>query len=323
MKKLIYALTIPIVVLTVIVFGGPRNPPPMPSLNDPFKGVHYLDIPSPSYFVARDGTRLTFHAYPAAGTSKGSVILVHGSSGKGSGMHVVAKSFAAAGYTAYALDIRGHGASGIKGQIEYVGQLEDDLEDFISNVKPTQPTTLLGFSSGGGFALRFAGSAKQQLFSNYLLLSPFISPDAPTYRPKSGGWVSVGLPRWVSIGALNSIGVRLFNNLPVIKFALNEKDKARLTPQYSYSLAENFKPERDYRRNIRAVQQPMALVAGMNDEVFYADKFAMVFKAEGREVPVTLVPGIGHIAITLDPVAVQAEISAVNRMNEQNDRAHR
>jgi pimeloyl-ACP methyl ester carboxylesterase len=40
-------------------------------------------------------------------------------------MHELAKAFAAAGYAAYALDIRGHGDSGDKGKIAYVGQLED------------------------------------------------------------------------------------------------------------------------------------------------------------------------------------------------------
>ncbi len=322
MKKFIRIYTVSPTILVVIaacamVFGGPGHPPPMASLNNPFKGVHYTDLPSPSYFVARDGARLAFRAYPAAaGLTKGSVVLVHGSSGKGSGMHAMAKGFAAAGYVAYALDIRGHGGSGEKGKIAYVGQLEDDLEDFVSRVKPPRPMTLGGFSSGGGFVLRFAGSARQNLFSNYLLLSPFISQDAPTYRPKAGGWVSVGAPRWFAIGVLDALGVRLFDNLPVIRFALDEQDKASLTQQYSFSLAQNFRPERDYRANIRAVKQPLSVVAGTGDEVFHADKFATVFKAEGKDVPVTLVPGVGHIQLTLDAVAIRAAISAVNRMNE-------
>lgn len=322
MKKLIRtfaasATVLAIIAACAIIFGGPGNPPPKPSLNNPFKGVDYTDIPSPSHFVARDGTRLTFRAYPAAaGSPKGSVVLVHGSSGKGSGMHVVAKAFAAAGYAAYALDIRGHGGSGDRGKIAYVGQLEDDLEDFVGSVKPPHPMTLGGFSSGGGFVLRFAGSARQNLFSNYLLLSPFISQDAPTYRPNSGGWVRVGVPRWFAIGVLDALGVRLFNNLPVVRFALDERDKAGLTPQYSFSLAQNFRPERDYRANIRAVKQPLSVVAGTDDEVFHTDKFAIVFKAEGKDIPVILVPGVGHIQLTLDPVAVQAAVSAVNRMNE-------
>jgi non-heme chloroperoxidase len=322
MKSLTLAVVVSLVILAVIVggaiaFGGPGNPPPMSSINNPFKNLDYSDLPAPSYFVARDGAKLTFRMYPSAGgDARGSVVLVHGSSARGSSMHVMAKAFAAAGYAAYALDIRGHGESGIKGHIAYVGQLEDDLEDFVRSVKTAQPTTLAGFSSGGGFVLRVAGSARQKLFSSYLLLSPFISQDAPTYRPDGGGWVRVGLPRLVAVALLNVVGVRVFNDLPVTKFALNEESKAILTSQYSFALAQNFRPERDYRANIRAAGQPLRVVAGQDDEVFYADQFAGVFRAEGKDVPVTLVPGIGHIPLTLEQAAVQAAVAAVRSMNE-------
>ena len=61
-------------------------------------------------------TKLAFRAYPATGGAvKGSVVLVHGSSASSSSMHLMAKGFAAAGYAAYTLDIRGHGKSGSKG----------------------------------------------------------------------------------------------------------------------------------------------------------------------------------------------------------------
>lgn len=322
MKSLIIGVIVFLVVLaaiagSAIAFGGPSDPSPMSSINNPFKNLDYSDLPAPSSFVARDRTRLAFRVYPpAGGNAKGSVVLVHGSSARGNSMHVMAKAFAAAGYAAYALDIRGHGESGVKGHIAYVGQLEDDLEDFMCSLKIAQPATLAGFSSGGGFVLRVAGSTRQKLFSNYLLLAPFISQDAPTYRPNSGGWVSVGLPRFIVVGLLNAAGVRAFNELPVTKFALNEEAKAILTSQYSFALAQNFRPERDYRANIRAVNQPLRVVAGQDDEAFYADQFAGVFKMEGKNVPVTLVPGIGHIPLTLEHAAVQAAVAAVKGMNE-------
>ena len=308
----------------VIAFGGPGDAPPMASINNPFKNVDHAGMPAASQFTARDGTKLTYRTYApnvdtkpnANGGTSGSVILVHGSSARGSSMHVLAKAFAAAGTTAYALDVRGHGDSGTKGLIAYVGQLEDDLEDFSRAIEPAQPATLAGFSSGGGFALRFAGSDRQKLFSNYLLLSPFISQNAPTYRPSSGGWVSVGLPRFFAIGLLNAAGVHAFNEMPVVRFALNEKAKALLTPHYSYALALNFRPQRDYQANIRAAGQPMRLIAGQADEAFFTDRFAEVFKAEGKDVPVTLLPGIGHIPLTLEPAAVEAAITAVRSMNE-------
>ena len=72
----------------------------------------------------------------------------------------MAKALSAAGFATYVLDIRGHGGSGRKGQIAYIGQLEDDLTDFMHAVSPSAPATLAGFSSGGGFAVRdFAETA--------------------------------------------------------------------------------------------------------------------------------------------------------------------
>jgi non-heme chloroperoxidase len=198
MKRLLITGLVLVAVLVAafglaIAFGGPGEPPPMPSINNPFKNVDFSDLPKVSYFPARDGANLAFRAYPAAGGEvKGSVVLVHGSSASGSSMHLMAKGFAAAGYAAYALDVRGHGESGTKGHIGYIGQLEDDLEDFVRSTKLALPSTLVGLSSGGGFVLRFVGSTRQKLFSNYFLLSPFISQDAATSRPGSGGWVSVG-----------------------------------------------------------------------------------------------------------------------------------
>src|SRR4029077_20848598 len=302
-----------------IALGGPGEaPPPMSSINDPFKNVDFSDLPEARYVTARDGTKLAFRPYRAAGDAvKGSVVLVHGSSAGSSSMHVMAKAFAAAGYTVYALDIRGHGKSSAKGHIAYIGQLEDDMEDFVHSTKLAQPSTLVGFSSGGGFVLRFAGSPRQELFSNYLLLSPWISQDAATSRPDSGGWVSVGVPRIIAISVLNGFGIPAFNDLPVMRFALTKEAKGFLTPQYSFSLAQNFRPERDYQANIRAVRQPLRVLAGQNDELFYADKFASVFKAAGKDVPVTLLPGIDHVSLTLDQAALQAAISAVESMDHE------
>lgn len=315
---------IPLVSLTILLvgigmavaFGGPRDPGQMPSIGNPFKHLDYSGLPAYSRYAARDGASLAFRQYPASGSPpRGSVVLVHGSSASSRSMHVIAKAFAAAGYAAYTLDIRGHGESGTRGHIDHVGQLEDDLEDFVRASQPSKPCTLAGFSSGGGFVLRVAGSARQGRFANFLLLSPFIGSDSPTQRPNSGGWVRVGLPRLLGVAFLDACGVRVFNKLPVVRFALDEEAKAILTPQYSFALAQNFQPQRDYRANIRALRQPVSLVAGQDDEAFRTDRFADLFKAEGKVVPVTLVPGIGHIALILDPAALQAAVDAVRRMN--------
>ncbi len=58
------------------------------------------------------------------------------------------------------LDLRGHGW-GRSGDLDYVDQLEHDLADLIELLAQqglAKRGIVLGFSAGGGFALRFAGS---------------------------------------------------------------------------------------------------------------------------------------------------------------------
>ncbi len=169
-KTLLLSIGLPVALLAValaaaIILGGPGVPPPMPSINDPFKGVSFASLPALSRFTARDGVPLAYRAYALNITpARGSVVLMHGSSASSNSMHPMAHAFAQAGYAVFALDIRGHGESGTKGRIAYVGELEDDLEDFVKAVSPPRPATLAGFSAGGGFAMRVAGSPRQRLF---------------------------------------------------------------------------------------------------------------------------------------------------------------
>ena len=319
MRKFLMTLSLVALLLlsalaAAIAFGGPAEPPPMPAINDPFKRIDLSDLPAPRQFTARDGTSMAYRAYAPQGASHGSAVLVHGSSASSVSLHVLARALAASGLATYALDIRGHGGSGTRGQIAYIGQLDDDLEDFMRSVQPARPATLAGFSSGGGFALRVASGERQTLFDHYLLLAPFISQDAPTYRADSGGWVRVGIARIAALSLLDAMGVQAFGSLPVTRFALNEQAKAMLTPSYGYALATNFRPRADWRASIRSARQPMGLLAGEQDEAFFAERYAGLFQTEGKDMPLTLLPGVGHVGLTLEPQAVLAVAAAVHAL---------
>jgi len=110
--------------------------------------------------------------------------------------------------------------------------------------------------------------------------------------------------------------VQALNELPVTRFALAPDAPAWLTHAYGWALASNFRPQADYLANIRAVSQPMRVLAGSADEVFYAGRFAEVFKQAGKPVPVTLIDGVGHMGLTLSPVAVAAVAATVRDMSE-------
>jgi non-heme chloroperoxidase len=110
-------------------------------------------------------------------------VLLHGSAGSSVDMHPLTLALQRAGVTVLVPDLRGHGANRPHGDIAYVGQLDDDLADFITNEKPDIPNsswTVLGFSSGAAFSLRFAAeSSLGQTVDRYLLVSPYLRYNAP------------------------------------------------------------------------------------------------------------------------------------------------
>lgn len=322
----VFALIAAIAFAASLVFGGPKPLPPLRSIGDPFKGVSFDGMPALSYFTARDGAQLAYRRYETAvkGNELGSVMLVHGSSANSQSVHPLALSFVEAGYTVYAFDIRGHGKSGERGQVNYIGQLDDDLEDFVNATKPAKPRTLVGFSSGGGFALRVASSPRGVQFDNFLLMAPYIHHMAITNRSgDSAGWASVGVPRLVSLIMLNRVGVRYFNDLPVLNFAVTDSPRADLVRQYSYALAVSFQPLNDYRAGIRSISRPTEVIAGGDDELFFADKYRPLFDEAGRnDIQVTVVPATGHINLTLSTAGRAAAVAAVRRLDDRFDHSN-
>jgi non-heme chloroperoxidase len=51
-------------------------------------------------------------------------------------MHTMAKALQEAGITVYVPDLRGHGDIQPHGDVAYIGQLDDDLADFINAMHP-------------------------------------------------------------------------------------------------------------------------------------------------------------------------------------------
>ena len=310
------ALVVLIMVTAALVWGGPGTPAPMQSINDPFESVDFSTLPPLKNYKGADGSALYYREYaPAAKEPRGSAVLIHGSSGSSESLHPMATVLAAAGVQVYALDVRGHGDSVPKGHIAFIGQLESDLQLFVKAVQPPSPSTLIGFSSGGGFVLRVAASEMQSAFDSYLLLAPFLGHTAPNYRPDSGGWVSVGVPRIVALNVLNAVGLRSWNDLPVVRFALTEEAKSFLTPEYDFNLNTNFAASQDYRQDLLNAKGKVAILAGDADEAFQTQELQRIVQSAGKDWPVQLLPGIQHIPLTLEPAALKAIAELVQKLH--------
>jgi pimeloyl-ACP methyl ester carboxylesterase len=252
---------------------------------------------------------LGFRHYAATGPSAGrAAIVIHGSSGSsGTTIHALSTALAAHGVETWAVDIRGHGASGTRGDIAYVGQLEDDLADFVAVVRkttPTAPLTLIGHSAGGGFALRVAASPIQNLFARTVLLAPYLGYAAPTNQPNSGGWANADIPRILGLLALRAVGVTCCEALPVLAFAVPPNSEKLLVPAYSDRLMRNFANHPDFRGDLAAATKPLTIFAGADDELMLAGKYAEAVHGVKPSVDVKLIDGVNHMGIVSAPRAI-------------------
>jgi alpha-beta hydrolase superfamily lysophospholipase len=295
--------------LTALVATPLARPPELQSISAVRGTVDFSALPAAERFQARDGTALGFRHYPPSDPATGrGAIVVHGSSGSSGGtIHALSAALAARGVETWAVDIRGHGMSGTRGDIGYVGQLEDDLADFVAVVRktaPDAPLTLVGHSSGGGFALRIAGSPIQKLFARTMLLAPYLGYDAPTSRPASGGWAKADVPRIVGLMTLRSIGVTCCEALPVLAFAVPPNSEKSLVGSYTDRLMRNFAVNGDFRRDLARANGPITIISGADDELMFADKYAEAVRDAKTPIDVKLIEGINHMGIVSVPRAI-------------------
>lgn len=181
----IFALASAAIALVLIVSDGPRAPTGTGGL-DFSQARGGAAMPEPQSVQMRHGFGLVVRSYE--NDTGPLVILIHGSGWNGLQFNGLA---AILNVTSSVLvpDLRGHGAqSGRRGDVGYIGQLEDDLADLIkAKARPGQKVVMLGHSSGGGLVVRFAGGAHGGLLDGAVLLAPFLKYNAPTTRPNSGG----------------------------------------------------------------------------------------------------------------------------------------
>jgi alpha-beta hydrolase superfamily lysophospholipase len=296
-------------ILAAMIAMPLERPPEMRSVSESAKGIDWSTLPPLERFQARDGTWLGFRHYTPKGADAGrGAIFIHGSSGSSATVnHALTYAIASRGVETWALDTRGHGASGTRGDIGYVGQLEDDLVDFVAQIRktaPDLPLTLIGHSSGAGFSLRVAATPiMQDMFVRTVLLAPYLGYDAPTNKPHSGGWANADIPRFLGLAALRKLGIDCCAQLPVLAFAVPPNFEKILVSTYSDRLMRNF-ATRGYRLDLPAVTHPMTIFAGTEDEMMISDKFAETVQATKPSVDVKMIDGINHMGIVTNPKAI-------------------
>lgn len=267
--------------------------------------MDYSGIPALEKYTARDGMQLGYRFYPS--NSDKLVILIHGSTGDSRYLMKLAKALSE-GSVAKVItpDLRGHGLDAQKrGDVDYIGQYEDDIIDLIQFVREQyalQELFLGGHSAGAGLALRFAESGHQDLVDGFVFLSPFIGGRAPTTK-QDAGFAEAKIARMIGLSILNKIGIHAFDHTKVLHFNVPEQYwDGHETLDYSYAATVSIPPN-DYKVAFESLKKPAILITGENDEVIVASEFSgIVPKTEQFELLV--IPG-NHFVTVLEAETIR------------------
>lgn len=265
-------------------------------------------------FTARDGIDLFARHYGA--DTDVTILLLHGIAGSSYTFNTSCGLIREAiNAEIFALDHRGHGKSaGRPGDIDYIGQYEDDVADAIAEIREKKPDgtlILAGHSMGGGIALRYAMKDGPSDVDGYLLFAPhlgFNSPTAYASREETNStgepWFKVHLTRLVGLFMLNIFGIDGFNDLGISFFNYPADSPQSPVGIYTYRAFSSVAPA-DYRTALAAVDKPLLVLVGSNDESFSAAHFRAVVE-ENSEGRVVLFDGLDHNSIMYNDKVIAA-----------------
>ncbi len=240
-------------------------------------------------FTVRDNSKI--FAYRYANQSDDTIILIHG---VGSNAYLYNKTAGllqeATQAEVYAIDLRGHGQSeGNSGDVDYINQYVDDVADIMNTIRKKKPNgriIIAGHSMGGGVALRYAMEELYEKPDGFLLFAPLIGHNSPAYHQtqtteasETEPFMKIHIERIIGLTMLNEIGNHDYDNLPVLFFNLPDAVPLR---KYSYRANKSMTPD-DYVAGLQAVNKPMLVIMGSDDEAFSAEatKEAFMENSEG------------------------------------------
>jgi non-heme chloroperoxidase len=266
-------------------------------------------IPPLLFLTAKDGVRLGYRHYDAQ--SNIVLIFLHGAGGDSRVGALLAQFLSRSCNLAqvYTPDLRGHGLSGNQlGDLDYTGQLEDDLAVLVSLIRERTPkarVVLGGHSLGGGLAIRFMASQYADQVDACLLLAPYLGLWTPFAN--RDGWVQPRRIRGAALLMGNLLGIERWNYLPIL--TLHPPPAMRTggeTLSYSYRLFFSFCPSERHRHRLHKCTKPLMAFIGERDELYNLSRYipALMHSVSAHQViPYASHTGLIYCGETLDQIA--------------------
>lgn len=260
-------------------------------------------------FIARDGVSLAYDDFVANEVAskevaaKACLIFLHGSTYNSRRYANIGKAMANKGYQVCLLNWRGHGESGGKpGDVDYVGQLEDDLADMIAHIKSKDAASNImigGHSAGAVVCLRYIDSYGCDDISAVSIVSPAINGPLETVRyPQASSAWQYKLTYFRKAKAIEAAPESALQHAPILNMGafwmaklvpflrhrtiLNFPASERMAKLegrvlgYSYNLMLSCDIN-GYPRAFNKINVPVFLLVGEEDEVIHSHLLETIY----------------------------------------------
>jgi pimeloyl-ACP methyl ester carboxylesterase len=262
-------------------------------------------LPRRQRYTTQGATFPKYRRYDAGDTDT-VLILLHRSGLDSRSLQPMATALSNAGVAHVVTpDLRGHGSEPERrGDVDYLGQLRDDLRYLIRSVEKIYPDATVvvgGHGDGGGLAVRFASTPYGSLADAYLLLAPHLGLGASTTRPAVGGWANYYMDRIIMLRICTGFGFTGYNHMTVVEFDMPESVRdGNETVSYTYRLMASYLPD-DEDDATEMVEVPYLTLVGSDDETAYPDRYEPLF-SDYEDATTEILDGISHLDLVLDPV---------------------
>ncbi len=141
--------------------------------------------------------------------------------------------------------------------------------------------------------------------SSYLLLAPIIPLSSSIRSGNAGGWSNIHWKRLYGLIALNTLGIKGFNGLPIIAFNKPaEFWNGTETLSYSYRLNASYHPRVRYHNDIKALAPRTLVLIGDKDEAIDADALRELIADDAPQAQMKILPDVNHFGVFQDRAAL-------------------
>ncbi|MBN9652995.1 alpha/beta hydrolase [Halobacillus sp. GSS1] len=259
-----------------------------------------------SSYMTRDFTRLQYTVLKERPSSKEAIIMVHGITAEYHHHEAFADQCLREADIYFPV-LRGYDQSPRRGDLEYIGQYDDDIFDFIHFIekKGYEKVTLAGHSMGCANLLRLI-KKNNSAASEYLFIAPFFHPTLPVYHDdateqstdRTDVDYTVFDKKVMLLMTLYKMNIHRFNKRTVAEIPDEFNKSEKLTLSFRLLISRFL--EKIPSHLLTDIKDRVSIYVGSEDEVLLHDKFKRYVK-EQWNVEVDIIQGVDHNHILHHP----------------------